>query len=200
MNFRFAMPILYDTYLLCLLDYKEHMDSIFRQIPGVNTWEALSGFRRAGFLHYIGELWQKHGDVFQVKIFNRRMLVAMHPDAVRHVNIENRKNYDKLRSCDVVRKYMTGNGLVSSQGELWRRQRRLMAPFYTPKGVQAYGDIMLKDAHRLRDRWSKMDGKRVEIGEEMTYVTASIILRAMFNMETDEEIIGMKSAVESMLG
>src|SRR5512134_388358 len=120
--------------------------TISRTIPAVNTWEALQGFRRLGFLDYVGELWQRHGDVFQINIFNRRMVVAMHPDAVRHVNVENRRNYDKLQSYDVVRKYMTGNGLVSSQGEIWRRQRKLMAPFYTPKGVRAYGEIMLKDA------------------------------------------------------
>lgn len=56
-----------------------------RKIPGVNTWEAISGFRRAGFLDYVGELWQKYGDVFQINVFNRRMVVAMHPEAVRHV-------------------------------------------------------------------------------------------------------------------
>jgi cytochrome P450 len=176
------------------------MENTMRTIPSVSTWEALSGLRRTGFLNYIGELWQKHGDVFRINVFNRSMVVAMHPDAVRHVNIENRKNYDKLQSYDVVRKFMTGNGLVSSQGELWKRQRKLMAPFYTPRGVQAYGEIMLKDAQRLRDRWAEMDGRQVEIGEEMTFVTASIILKAMFSLETDEEIIGMKSAVEAMLG
>ena len=172
----------------------------FRSIPSVNTWEALSGFRRAGFLNYIGELWQKYGDVFQINILNRHMLVAMHPDAVRQVNVTNRQNYDKLQSYDVVRKYILGNGLLASNGELWRRQRKLMSPFYTPKAVQTYGDTMLKDGYRLLERWSHMDGHTVEIGEEMTYVTAAIILRAMFSMKTDEEIIGMKSAVETIIG
>ena len=175
------------------------MDQI-RNIPGVNTWEALRGFQRAGFLNYIGELWQKYGDVFQINILNRQMLVAMHPDAVRQINVTNRQNYDKLQSYDVVRKYILGNGLLASNGELWRRQRKLMSPFYTPKAVQAYGEIMLKDGYRLLERWSHMDGSTVEIGEEMTYVTAAIILRAMFSMRTDEEIIGMKSAVETIIG
>lgn len=175
------------------------MENILKTIPGVNTWEALSGFRRVGFLEYVGELWRRYGDVFQIKVFNRHMVVAMHPDAVRHVNIENRKNYDKLQSYDGVRKFLTGNGLIASTGELWRRQRKLMAPLYTPKGVQAYGDIMLKDGYRLLGRWSNLEGKQVEISEEMTFVTAAIILRAMFSMETDADIIGMKSAVETMI-
>ena len=169
-------------------------------IPVVNTWEAMHGLSRAGFLDYIGELWQQHGDIFQINVLNRRMVVAIHPEAVRHVNITNRQNYDKLQSYDVVRKFILGDGLVASTGDLWRRQRKLMAPFYTPKGVQAYGEIMIKDGHRLLERWSQLNGRTVEIGEEMTFVTASIILRAMFSMETDEAIIRMKNAVESMLG
>ena len=171
-----------------------------RTLPGVSTWQALRGLSRLGFLDYIGELWQEHGDVFEMKIFNRHMLVAIHPDAVRHVNVANRQNYDKLQSYDVVRDYITGHGLITSTGEVWRRQRKLMSPFYTPKGVQAYGDLMLRDGHRLLQRWSGMTGTQVEIGEEMTFVTAAIILRAMFSMDTDEAIIGMKNAVEKMLG
>ncbi|MGE5071835.1 MAG: cytochrome P450 [Anaerolineae bacterium] len=171
-----------------------------RTIPGVGTLEALRGFSRFGFLDYIGRLWKQYGDVFEIKIFSRRMVVAMHPDAVRHVNVINRQNYDKRHSYDLVRRYLTGNGLLSSQGDLWRRQRKLMAPFYTPKGVQAYGEIMLKDGQRLLERWSRLDGRKVEIGEEMTFVTASIILRSMFSMDTDEAIIGMKKAVETMIG
>jgi cytochrome P450 len=59
---------------------------------------------------------------------------------------------------------------------------------------------MLKDGRRLLERWLHMNGKDVEIGEEMTYVTASIILKAMFSMETDEAIIRMKNAVETIIG
>src|SRR5512139_1946849 len=102
-------------------------------IPGVNTWEALQGLSRLGFLDYVGELWHQYGDVFRMDILNRHMIVAMHPDAVRHVNVVNRQNYDKLQSYDTVRRYLLGNGLVVSTGDLWRRQRKLMAPFYTPK-------------------------------------------------------------------
>src|SRR5215208_1174140 len=93
-----------------------------RSISGVNTWEALRGLKRAGFLNYIGELWKQYGDVFQINILNRHMVVAIHPDAVRHVNVTNRQNYDKLQSYDLVRTFLTGDGLLSSQGELWRRQ------------------------------------------------------------------------------
>ncbi len=159
------------------------------------------GARTLGFLEYVGRLWREHGDVFRVKLGPRTLLFAMHPDAVEHVNVSHRSNYDKLRSYDPVRKYLLGDGLVVSTGELWKRQRRLMAPFYTPKGVQAYAELMLRDGQRLIERWEGIAAKGavVDISEEMTFVTASIILKAMFSTETIDSINEMKGAVETMI-
>ncbi len=163
--------------------------------------EFLGGVRRHGFLEYVERLWRTHGDLFQVRVGPRRLVFAMHPEAVGQVNVGNRQNYDKLGSYDLVRRRLLGEGLLASTGDLWRRQRKLMAPFYTPKGVQAYAAIMLKDAARLVERWQGLAAQRaqIEMAEEMTFVTASIILEAMFSTETTESIVDMKDAVETMI-
>jgi cytochrome P450 len=57
----------------------------------------------------------------------------MHPDAVEQVTVSGRQRYDKRASYDVARKYLIGEGLVGSTGDRWRRQRKLMAPFFTPR-------------------------------------------------------------------
>ena len=173
-----------------------------KPIPGPGLLEALRGLRQNDFLAYIGQLWQTFGDTFQLRLGPRTLIFAMHPDAIRQVNITNRQNYDKLKSYDGVRRYIVGQGLVGSTGELWRRQRRLMSPFFTPRGVQAYAEIMLRDGERLVERWEGLasSGQTVEISAEMTLVTASIILKAMFSSETDETIVEMKDAVETMVG
>jgi len=169
--------------------------------PGPGTLRFIHGVRRRGFLHFVGESWQKYGDVFQVRFGPRTLMFAMHPDAVEHVNVSGRQNYDKLASYDPVRKYLLGEGLVASTGELWRRQRKLMAPFFTPKGVQAYAELMIRDGVRLVERWQALAkaGAEVEIAREMTIVTASIILRSMFSSATMESIHQMKDAVETMI-
>ena len=171
------------------------------QAPGPGTLRFIHGVRRRGFLQFAGELWQKYGDVFQVRFGARTLMFAMHPDVVEHVNVSGRQNYDKLASYDPVRKYLLGEGLVASTGELWRRQRKLMAPFFTPKGVQAYAELMIRDGVRLVERWQTLaqGGAEVEIAREMTIVTASIILRSMFSSETMESIHQMKDAVETMI-
>lgn len=170
--------------------------------PGPGLLRFIHGVRKHGFLEFAGRQWREHGDVFQVRIGRRTLVFVMHPDAVEHVNVGHRHNYDKLGSYDVVRRYLLGDGLVASTGELWRRQRRLMAPFFTPKGIQAYSRLMLSDGARLVERWQGLAGQgaEVEIAEEMTFVTASIILKAMFSSETIESIHQMKDAVETMIG
>lgn len=166
-----------------------------------NFFHIINNIRRLGFLAYADDLWKTYGDVFRLKLAGRDMIFAMHPDAVRHVSVANRQNYDKLHSYDNVRKYLIGDGLIASTGDLWKRQRKLMSPFYTPRGVQAYADMMLRDGLRLVERWEKTVSRAesVEMAEEMTLVAASIILKAMFSLETDDEIISMKSAVETMI-
>jgi cytochrome P450 len=172
------------------------------QAPGPGALRFIHGVRTRGFLDFVGEQWREHGDVFQVRLGSRRLVFAMHPDAVERVNVGHRQSYDKRGSYDAVRRYLLGDGLVSSTGELWRRQRKLMAPLYTPKGVQTYAALMIRDGARLVERWQALAGAgtEVDIAEEMTLITASIILKAMFSTETIASIERMKSAVETMIG
>jgi cytochrome P450 len=125
----------------------------------------------------------------------------MHPDAVEQVTVSGRQRYDKKGSYDVVRKYLIGQGLVGSTGDLWRRQRKLMAPFFTPRGVATYAGLVIRDSLRFAVRWEDLadEGREVDLSEEMMLITASIILKAMFSSETLESITQMKSAVETMI-
>ncbi|MDC0722508.1 cytochrome P450 [Nannocystis bainbridge] len=169
--------------------------------PGPGLFQFIRGVKQRGFLEFAGKQWREHGDVFKVDIGRRTLMFVMHPDAVERVNLSHRQNYDKRASYDSVRKYLIGDGLVTSSGELWRRQRKLMAPFFTPKGIQTYADLMIRDTARLVERWQGLAaaGTEVEIAEEMTFITASIILKAMFSTETMESIHQMKDAVGTMI-
>lgn len=170
-------------------------------IPGAGAFATMRGLSRYGFLAYVGQLWQTYGDTFQLRIGYRTLIFAIHPEALRQINVVNRQNYDKLSTHDVLRRYLFGDGLVASTGDLWRRQRKLMSPFFKPRGVQAYADIMLRDGMRLHERWEQLaaGGHPVDIGDEMMRVTASIILKAMFSTEADVTIVDMQQAVETLL-
>jgi cytochrome P450 len=172
-----------------------------KPMPGPGMLSAISGLRRQGFLSYIDQAWRTYGDTFQLRFGPRSLILAIHPEAVRQVSITNRQNYDKVASYDGVRRYLVGDGLIASTGDLWRRQRKLMSPFFTPRGVLAFTEIMLSDGRRLVERWDQLAraGQPVEMSKEMTLVTAAIILKALFSTESDDAIADMKDAVETLI-
>ncbi|HSG16420.1 MAG TPA: cytochrome P450, partial [Anaerolineae bacterium] len=157
--------------------------------------------QRKGLLGFFMNAWQQYGDLARIQIRSEVMFLVTHPDDVRTVNVTKRKNYDKLQSYDVVRELLLGDGLLTSTGDLWRRQRQLMAPFFTPKAVTDYYPVILADGQTLIERWDRLaaSGETVEIIDEMMLATASIILRSMFSMESDARMLQIKDAVETMI-
>lgn len=154
-----------------------------------------------GMLKFLSECWQEYGDIFEVQLGPKKLVMVIHPEHVRHITLTNSENYEKLGSYDSVRKYVIGDGIVTSTGELWKRQRRLMAPFYTPRGVQEFADIFLRDTVALTERWDTLVANRpeVEMFDEMALVTASIVLKAIFSTESDDDIFEIKECVETMI-
>ncbi|TNE46054.1 MAG: cytochrome P450 [Deltaproteobacteria bacterium] len=173
-------------------------------LPGPKNFFGLKNIRemgRKGLLEAMHGFWQTYGDLFEVQVGPRKLVVVVHPDHVRHVTMTQAANYEKLESYDTVRKYIIGNGIVTSIGDLWKRQRRLMAPFYTPKGIQAFADIMLRDTVEMIDRWDQLvtSQPKIEMFDEMALVTASIILKAIFSTESEKDILEIKDCVETMV-
>lgn len=175
-----------------------------RTLPGPKHFYGLKNIvalRQEGMLDFMYNAWQKHGDLFAVQLGPKKLVPVIHPEHVRHVTMTHADNYDKLESYDGVRKYITGNGVLTSTGDLWKRQRRLMAPFYTPRGVEDFSGIMLRDTVAMTDRWRQLAGTapQVEMFDEMALVTASIVLKAIFSIESDQDVLAIKEAVETMI-
>lgn len=180
------------------------IDAAIKPLPGSKSFFGLKNIRdmsQAGMLKFVHDSWQKYGDIFEVQVGPQKLVMVIHPDHVRHITITNAQNYDKLESYDPVRKYVIGDGLVTSTGDLWKRQRRLMSPFYTPRGVQEFADIFLRDTLTTAERWDELATKhtQIEMFDEMAIITASIFLKAIFSTESDEDILEIKECVETMI-
>jgi cytochrome P450 len=157
--------------------------------------------RRKGYLQFMTDLWRTQGDLVPINFGPVNLFLVVHPDHVKHISIDNRSNYDKLKTYDTVRKLLLGNGLVSSTGELWRRQRKLMSPFFTPRGIQRFATVMIDEGQAFAQRWEQKakTGETVDMIDEMMKITASIILKTMFSLDTDVDILHMKDAVETLI-
>jgi cytochrome P450 len=121
---------------------------------------------------------------------------------VRQVLVTGRQGFDKLQSWESSRQLLLGDGLIASTGELWKRQRRLMSSFFAPRSIEQYYPVMLAEAEATARRWEAFaaSGRAIDVLDEMTRVTACIILRSMFGMDISEERLrSLEGDVESMI-
>ncbi len=114
-----------------------------------------------------------------------RACVALHPDVAQEVLVEKAKSFDKSDMLRFSLWNLAGEGLFTANGELWRRQRRTMAPLFTPKALSAYADDMVACANRTCDGWKS--GEILSLAHETTRLTMGIAGKTLFEADTFSE-------------
>lgn len=158
--------------------------------------------QRRGTLGFFESAWHRYGDLARLRVGPRTIFLVVHPDHVRRITVEQRDTYAKHASYDDIRRLVLGDGLVGSNGALWRRQRKLMAPFFTPRAAETYLPVIVEDGAWFRERWdgAARRGEPLDMLTEMSVLTASIILKSMFSTEASDTIGWVKSDAETMVG
>ncbi len=125
-----------------------------------------------------------YGPVFQVRLpFGHRLVMVAHPDAVERVLRSGRDNYVKGSAYDGTR-LLLGNGLVTSEGALWRRQRGLASPAFRPAKLRQYLATMADCTEQLIADWYAADRAQArDIQREMTRLTLAIVGRTLFGLD-----------------
>jgi cytochrome P450 len=144
---------------------------------------------------------QKYGDLVGVKLGPMHGFIVFNPEDVYYVLVKNQKNYIKGIGYDSFR-LLVGNGLVTSDGALWRQQRRLMQPPFTPASIGQYADMMVDVTKTLLDGWQALAdrGGTFEMDAAMRQLTMSIIGRAMFSIDLSAEMTEVGDALEEAFG
>jgi cytochrome P450 len=103
---------------------------------------------------------------------------------VRHVLQDNAANYRKSPLYDKLRVSL-GNGLLTSEGAFWLRQRRIAQPAFHRQRIAALAGVMTDAAREMAVEWDAMasTGQRVDVGEEMMRLTRTVVLRALLGTD-----------------
>lgn len=135
------------------------------------------------------DLYEEYGDITFLQLGPLPAFLLANPEHVHHVLVKNQKNYIKGRGYDGLR-LILGQGLITSDGELWRTQRRLMQPKFTPKATVQFNDLMVEIIQQMLDRWQPIADNKgtLQVDEEMIRLTMSIISKAVFGLNLDEEL------------
>ena len=126
---------------------------------------------------------EDYGDIFYYRAGWIHVYFLNHPDLIEFVLVRNYQNFLKDRVIQNSR-WFFGNGLLTSEGEDWKRQRRLSQPSFHRERIASYAGVMTNYAEQMLSHWQ--DGAVVDIHEEMMRLTLRIVVRALFNVEAEE--------------
>ncbi len=128
------------------------------------------------------ERLQAFGDVVRARFFYVDAYFLYNPDDIDYILATNAKNFVKamsLRSNFFAR--LLGKGLLTSEGDFWRRQRRLAQPAFHRQRISAYGAVMVQYTQRMMAGWQT--GEKRDIHRDMMRLTLEIVARTLFNAD-----------------
>ena len=109
------------------------------------------------------------------------LVIANDPGLVRHVLVDNARNYRMATVRQKILRPILRDGLLTAEGEVWKRSRKAMAPVFTPRHIFGFAAPMLKRAEAFADRYE--DGMVTEIAGDMTMLTYEILAETLFSGE-----------------
>src|SRR5215218_4765634 len=130
-------------------------------------------------LGFVERCAREFGDVVPTRFLYVPALFLFHPEQIEYVLAAGSKNFIKaasLRSPFFHR--LVGNGLVTSEGDFWRRQRRLAQPAFHRQRISSYGDVMVQYAERAIAGWK--NGEQRDLARDMTRLTLEIVVKTLF--------------------
>ena len=152
---------------------------------------------RADRLTFFTRCAREFGDVVPVRLLGRPVLIFNRPDLVEQVLVTHAKNFVKHFGLRLY-KPILGNGLVTSEGDFWRRQRKLSAPAFQGSRLPAYADAMVESTERMLTVWTREGGNASaggivrDVHADMMRLTLEIACRTLFGADAcpDPEAVG----------
>ena len=126
-----------------------------------------------------------YGDLTTMSTRPALVYLVTHPDLIRELFVTNHLKVGRGRNTETLQ-YLMGQGLVTSDGALHLRQRRLMQPQFHQRRVAGYARIMADYAHRHQQRWPHHG--RIDLAAEMGDLTLQIAVKTLFDLELPDDI------------
>lgn len=147
--------------------------------------------------------WQRErGDIAAFKLAGRQCYLISDSKWVENTLIKHNdifvKMYDPLKPKGLA--LILGNGLVTSQGDIWRKQRRLMQPVFQRSNLGSMMPKMVSAGENMLNRWQQLeDGAQVNLSDEMMRLTLEVITQTMFSTSVLDNVDRISPALETGL-
>lgn len=150
-------------------------------------------------LAFLAELRDNYGAVVKVKLGTKLYYVVQQPEASRYILQEHARNFYKPGAAKLFKLFL-GEGLATSNGDYWLRQRRALQPAFHRQTIQALQSIIQTETDQLVSRWTQYpDQYLINIDQEFLRLTLSNITRSMFSLDIKQDMDSVTRLLNGLL-
>ena len=147
-------------------------------------------------LEYFSKIAHDYGDIAGLHILKFKTIFINHPDLIEEVLVANARKYTKGKVLRANR-HVFGEGLLTSEGDFWLRQRRLAQPAFHRVRIASYAATMVEYAQRLLQGWR--DGEERDAHREMMRLTLQIVGKTLFDADVERDAQDVGKSMELLL-
>src|SRR5260370_662030 len=140
---------------------------------------------------------EEYGDVVCVHLAHVPVYVIVHPRDIETVLVTNAGNFTKSADYRALARVL-GRGLLTSEGDFWKRQRSLIQPAFHRQSIQSYAVVMTRATIRMLDSWK--DGSERNIHEDLMQATLEIVAQCLYSAEVSDAAKRVGKAMEVVTG
>lgn len=166
--------------------------------PGEGRFGHLATFRRDP-LSAILQGFCDYGDVCRFRFGPMKAFLLARPEHIQHVLLDRADNYDKKIPSYRLLKGLLGEGLLTSEGDFWRRQRRIAQPAFQRGRLVSFVPVMTRATEAAAERWAAAAGSPVELHREMLGLTLEIVGRCLVGTDVRATASDVEPALRTNL-
>lgn len=165
--------------------------NIFQMIPFIQK-------ANSDFIGWITGMVDEYGSIVKLEIFDELQLFVTDPDVIREVLVTKSSSFVKGADYRDTKRGLArfvGTGILTSEGDFWKRQRKLVQPAFHISQIKDYADTMARYSEDAINRWE--DGARLDIADEMLHLTLRIVARTIFDTDVTDGAEAIAAAMEA---
>jgi cytochrome P450 len=141
-------------------------------------------------LQFFQNIALQYGDIVCYRPAPEPAYLLNHPNYVRHVLVDNNRNYSKDTRSNQIFGKVVGQGLIVAEGETWRKQRRMMQPAFHHTRIEKLDGLIVEVAQSMLDRWQHAyeANQPIDIAREMAALTLTVTTRSLFGVDLGEDV------------
>jgi cytochrome P450 len=147
-------------------------------------------------LEYFTKVAREYGDIAGLRVLNFKTIFINHPDLIEEVLVTNARKYTKGKVLRANR-HVFGEGLLTSEGDFWLRQRRLAQPAFHRARIASYAATMVEYTRRMLDDWR--GGEERDAHQEMMRLTLQIVGKTLFDADVERDAQEVGKSLELLL-